>query len=148
MLLIFSILFFCGCASEKKEDVIMKYINANFKNMNSNKESCVFIISERGCVNCNREMSKVATKFLDMQDIYVVVNANAGGTLVDISPYWEVKKKDQISYDTAGYFIGHDMQLSYAIFVVNNKVDTIIDSDARRILDNRDYITQRIIKNK
>ena len=125
-----------GCVSQKPEDVI--------KNMDKNAENCVFIITEYGCIPCNMEMSRLASKFVDMQGIYVVVNANANGTVIDISPYWEAKKTEQISYDTNRYFDKHDLKSSYAIFIKNDRIDTILDADARRLINNKKYILKRI----
>ena len=128
IILTFSILFLCGCTMQKQEEVIMKYVDENFKNMDKSKENCVFIISENGCLHCNREMSYIACKYLDNDNIFVIVNANAGGRIVDISPYWDK----------------HEFLSSYAVFIVNNKVDTILDADVYRLLGNKNYIKKRL----
>ncbi|MDO5760901.1 MAG: hypothetical protein Q4Q06_07730, partial [Bacteroidota bacterium] len=69
-------------------------------------------------------------------------------TIVDISPYWEYKNKDQIFYDTERYFLNNDLKSSYAIFINNNRIDTLLDADGRTFYENKDYIINRITKKK
>ncbi|MGP1514628.1 MAG: hypothetical protein ACTTJH_01575 [Bacteroidales bacterium] len=149
ILLIFSINFI-GCATlkEKQEKDIMKYVRNNFKNIDPWKESCIFIISENGCMNCNREMSRVARQFIDMNDIYFIINANAGGRIVDISPYWEAKNQEQISFDTLDYFNNHNLKSSYAVFINDDAIDTILEATADKFYDKAHYIENRIIESR
>lgn len=146
IVLIFSVISSCATQKQKQQEAIINYINKNFKNINKEKENCIFIISENGCTGCNKGLSKIACQFIDMNNIYFIINAK--GTIVDISPYWEAKRQENISYDTTNYFNNNALNYSYAIFVKNNEVDTIIESTAEDFIEKSKYIEQRIIKNK
>ncbi len=146
ILLVFSMIF-GGCASqkEKQERVILKYVQQNF-DMDMQKDNCVFIIAEKGCIGCNKELSKFASQFVDMQRVYYILNAK--GTIVDISPYWEAKKQEQISTDSLKYFDKNELPDSYAIFIKNGKVDTILLSSADKVFDTEQYVIKRIEDNR
>lgn len=146
--LIFSVMvLLLSCSTTKTEDkFIMEYVHKNFKDMDKKKENCVFIIGSNGCLSCNIGMSNIATQFLDRQDTYFIIGAKEN--IVDISPYWEAKNQKQIVYDTANYFSTNNLPSSYAIFINNNKVDTILDADGRTFFANRDYIINRLTNKK
>lgn len=148
MILIFSVMILLlSCSSTKtQERLIMDYVHKNFKDMDKQKESCVFFIGSNGCLSCNIGMSNIAVQFLDREDIYFIIGASEN--VIDVSPYWEAKNQNQIVYDTANYFRNNGLMSSYAIFINNNKVDTVLDADGRTFFANKDYIIKRLtIKN-
>ncbi|MBP3253077.1 MAG: hypothetical protein J6M30_01035 [Bacteroidales bacterium] len=145
ILLIFS---FNSCSVKKKtqNDTIMYCIHKNFKSVDFNKQCLVFIIGEQGCINCNRELSNLAKQFVDNDGVYYIINAT--GNLVDISPYWEAKGQERISMDTLQYLNKNNLKYSYAVFISENKIDTVLEAKAETLLLDKEYIKQKILNTK
>lgn len=140
-------LAFWGCAqhSQRQKGAVLKYVVENF-DVDMQRDNCVFVISEAGCGGCNRDLSRFASGFVDRPGVYFVLNAT--GLSVDISPYWEAESQDWVSTDSLRYFNGISMAHSYAIFIRENRVDTIMESTADRIYEIEEFVVQRLAEDR
>ncbi|MGM0478401.1 MAG: hypothetical protein ACQERC_04185 [Bacteroidota bacterium] len=90
----------------------------------------VFILTERGCVNCNRSFSNFIEKELDEHSLCIV---NASGRIVDIS-YYQKNEAQNIIFDYDRFFVKNDViETSSVIYLKNNEVDTIVELDEEQL---------------
>lgn len=141
-----SSIMFVSCASKNKElSSVLKYAQKNFKNIDLSQENCIFIIGEKGCIGCNQRISLLASQYLNKEgNVYFIINPSNGGTTIDISPYWDATKQDNISFDSTGYFDSKKMSYSYIVFTNNNKTDTLLLGLANTMDYDTTYTKQRL----
>lgn len=144
--IIISSMVMLGCATKNNLSSIISYAQKNFKDIDLQKENCIFLIGERGCIGCNQAMSRLATEYLNQDNVYFIINPQSDGRIVDISPYWEASNQAHISFDTIDYFNKRQFEYSYAFFIKNNKVDTIINIVAQTYETDVSYIKNRLKK--
>lgn len=94
-----------------------------------NKIKTIFILTDIGCMPCNKHFSNLITDNLnDTSSLFLVL---ASSTNIDLTEF--KKNKTRVFYDKPENIKDNLLRNSKAIFIKNNKIDTAITIDARQI---------------
>jgi hypothetical protein len=116
----------------------------NFHHINSFNSTtrCVFVISEQGCMGCNKGLSKLAETYINNKSCVFIIEAS--GAIVDVSIF-ENANTSTVFMDTKNQFQKLGMiEKSGVIFLKNNIVDTIINLDVNIIDKQFEFIESKI----
>ena len=157
IILIFIALIISNCQSNEKQDLLAEKnvkssVKLVIKEVDKNKlifsilkdslkitkdYSKIFYLAEIGCISCNKSFSNLIQKNINDENLYIL---NASGNRLDISYYLE-SKKENIVFDYDNYlFKNKIVEGSSAIWLKNNKIDTIVKISAQEIESQFEYI--------
>lgn len=106
----------------------------------SNNLKAIFVLTESGCMNCNKQFSEFISKDVAKDDVVCLIKAS--GTRVDISGI-------ENNGITSFYDTNPDEAIlseSGVIFLKNKEIDTIIKIDAKTLDGSFSYIKQKLTK--
>jgi hypothetical protein len=120
---------------------LKKFIRTHNKNENYSC-SAVLILFENGCMNCNSNYAKLISQFVNKPNTFIIVCAS--GIHVDISPFIQdslsnVYHDIKNDFEKLGIVSG-----SSAIFLNDDKLDTIIHISAEKINLKLDFIEAKL----
>lgn len=135
---------FIGCNTPEvtvsKYDTVQGILKDSLKVKPYNK---ILVLTGKGCLNCNKSFAYLIEGMLVENTLIVVT---AVGTSVDVSEFSK-NKADNIVFDYKNYFKRNNiLDKSGAIFLSENKIDTIITIEAKDIEAQLRYI-QSIVLN-
>lgn len=134
------ILLSCGSATkrEKQSEMLTAFAKRNHIKLDSLKS--IFILSEKGCPNCNRSFSMLIKKHCTNGRSINVVSAK--GSVVDISPFLS-NTNTYFDYLEPIEQRGLFGELS-VIFLEGGKIDTTVKIEAVGIQDTFRYLEKRL----
>ena len=134
----------CGCATKQSKQYakIDKYLSTHFPSQyDPNAKNCVLVLNEHACLTCVREFANVIEDFINESGKYIVICAY--GNTVDISPFTNNASANNVYDDSKFSFIKEIHPNSAAIFINNNRIDTIVDITARNLNQTLTFIKQK-----
>lgn len=137
-------LLFVGCnqSSTKVQkpttfDTLTDYFKIRQEFVLDKKVKTVFVLTEYGCIPCNRKFSSYIQENVNNDSILFLITAS--GSMVDITPYENNEKN--IFYDQNMNIEKYPIfKISKAIYLKNNGIDTIISLSAERLESQLEYI--------
>ncbi|MDR0789587.1 MAG: hypothetical protein LBO06_02190, partial [Bacteroidales bacterium] len=120
----------CGCATKQSQQYkkIDKYLTTHFKQYDPTAKNCVLVLNEQACLSCVREFAEVMQGFVNVPNKYIVICA--GGSMVDISPFVNNTTATNVYDDPKFSFTKEIYPTPAAIFMENDKIDTIVNISA------------------
>jgi hypothetical protein len=121
-------------------DTLSDYFKTRQEFALDKKVKTVFILTEYGCIPCNRKFSSYIKENVNNDSVLFLITAS--GSMVDITPYESNERNifyDQ-NMDIEKYPI---FKMSKAIYLKNNIVDTIISLSADQLESQMEYIKNR-----
>lgn len=123
-----------SCQSDDKEltntQIVSKILDDSLGIERVEQYNRIFILTERGCVSCNRSFSNFIEKELDDHSLCIL---NASGRIVDISYYLENELKN-VAFDYDNLFITNNIvETSSVIYLKNKEIDTIIELNVEQL---------------
>ena len=129
----------CSTTNNKDYNLITNYVKKNFNGYNTKKQSCILLLTENGCIPCNRMYAKfIQDRFINKDNAYIVLCAS--GSIVDIKPFIFNDSIKNVCEDEKEIFTKEIYPYSAAILIKENKVDTIIQITSTNIEKTFDYI--------
>jgi len=90
----------------------------------------VYVLTEKGCVSCNRSFSEFIENELDAESLCIV---NASGRIVDIS-YYQDNELQNVIFDYENFLVKNNIvETSSTIFLDKGVVDTVIELDVKQL---------------
>ena len=138
-----SLLVTMGCghtpvaSSRFSSDRIVQMVHKNRSDIDVRSLRAILVITEQGCITCNREFSTLVAKHLDDPNVLFWVSAR--GTEINISDF-------KVHPDYVFWDYNQDMarsgllEGSGALLLQNGHVDTIISLDARYLETTLEYV--------
>lgn len=145
--LILIISFYPSCStSEQVEYKKMKnYLIENFPNYDSKKKTCVLLLTENGCIPCNRLYAKfIEENFFNKNNSFIIVCAS--GSAIDISPFILKEKISNVYEDPNETFRKEIFPYSSAIFLNAETFDTLIQITSKDTEQNFEFILSKFDK--
>jgi len=100
-------------------------------------------ISETGCVGCNKSFARLVKEYVQSDNNLFIISAK--GATVDISPYLDTKNSKNIIFDYENKFGPLKIvENSGIIFLKDNKIDTIINIEAKGIEETLRFIDSKL----
>lgn len=138
--------FALACSPRSKENDKLQVLHEYFEDNNihafSERTESVLVLSEEGCITCNKSYALLLEKLVNSPKCVIVINAS--GTRLDISDF----SSDSI---TNVYFDDKDdfrslglLESSGAIFIGGKKIDTIVELNAKGLEEQLSFINKRI----
>lgn len=123
-----------SCQSDDQEltntQIVSKILDDSLGIERVEQYNRIFILTERGCVSCNRSFSNFIEKELDDHSLCIL---NASGRIVDISYYLENELKNVV-FDYDNLFITNNIvETSSVIYLKNKEIDTIIELNVEQL---------------
>lgn len=101
----------------------------------------IFVVSEKGCVSCNKNFAELTAKYIN--EPHTVVLISAEGSRVDVTPFLE--ERNNIFWENpASIASNHLLNKTSLICLSKNKVDTIITINADGIQEQFGFVKQRL----
>jgi hypothetical protein len=133
----------CTCATQQGTEYkkIDKYLRTHFKQYDPKANNCVFLLSEYGCIPCVKEFAELIKDYRNKPNTYIIICAS--GTFVDISPFIKDTALTNV-YDDSQFVFRKDIYyFPSAIFLKDNKIDTIVDIAALKLDSIFTFIKQK-----
>jgi hypothetical protein len=126
--------FSCQTGLEKSpkspQELFATIIKDSLKIDGKEQFSRIFILTEKGCINCNRSFSKVIEEEINDSTLCII---SASGIMVDISSFQNGMQKNVI-FDYDNFFINNDLINTSSIgYLVRGELDTIIELSAAEL---------------
>jgi len=139
-IILFFLLFIVSCLNFNKTNYskLKKFINKNSFNIENYDN--VMVISEKGCVNCNKSFALLVQEKLKSNRTLFIVSAQ--GNTVDISLF--LKSKNTILDYENKFSDLNIVENSSAIFLKHSKIDTVVNIKAKGIQTTLEYINSRM----
>lgn len=96
--------------------------------------SGILILTEKGCINCNRKFAMLVEELIHNDNVGIVINAQ--GSNVDISPFIEYKDRSNLVFDRSNLIKELNLKNS-SIAVVK---DTLIYITAKSLEQDFQYL--------
>lgn len=134
-LLLMYLIFIFSCEDGQKEELTKTelfnhILRDSLSTQNLNDYSIVYILTEKGCVNCNKAFANFIQNELKHNALCVV---SASRLIIDISPF-KKENKSNIIFDYENYFIKNNLIKTSSIAYMNaGKLDTIIELKAEEL---------------
>lgn len=124
---------------EKQYDSILDYFKTRQKIILKPTTSKLFILTENGCMSCNKEFSEVLSHCLS--DTSCVFLIGTQGSYIDITRFAPSKNVfiDQSLTET-GYTFFHQSKI---IYLNNTQIDTILTINAREMIQQLEFIKSK-----
>jgi len=139
-IILFFLLFIVSCLNFNNTNYskLKKFINKNSFNIENYDN--VMVISEKGCVNCNKSFALLVQEKLKSNRTLFIVSAQ--GNTVDISLF--LKSKNTILDYENKFSDLNIVENSSAIFLKHSKIDTVVNIKAKGIQTTLEYINSRM----
>jgi len=137
-------LFLFSCIVQEKESQESKLQSFVEQNMHQIENyDHVLRISETGCVGCNKSFANLVKTYLQSDKNLFIVSAK--GAMVDISPYLDTQNPKNIIFDYENKFGPLNIiENSGIIFLKDNKIDTVINIEAKGIEETLRFIDSKL----
>jgi len=139
ILILLLLVFSCSLSEDEKNYNKLKTFLGN-NNFEIENYSSILIVSESGCMNCNKSFANIVKRNLNSKDNLIIISAK--GTGVDISPFLE-SKNTILDFENKFAKLAL-IKNSASIFLDNNKIDTIINIKAKNIKETLTYINSKL----
>jgi len=148
--LIFSIViiyFFSSCSVNQVDNEInYESIQLILKDsLGAKKEyKKILILEEKGCISCCRKYANLIDEIVNDSVLLIVT---ARGVMFDVDRF-RSNESDNVIFDYKGYFSRNNILMnSGAIFMSDNKIDTIIEiKGAKNLNDKLNYIKEIVLR--
>lgn len=141
MLLLIIVIQLSSCSHD---DNSSKYNQLNtylkLKEIDISKKQSILILSDKGCINCNRSFSNLIQNYLDRDDVLVINQAD--GSRLDITLYLNHEKVINDFNKKLDAYI--DLNHSAAIFIHDAHIDTIVSIEAKTIRESIPYLEEKL----
>lgn len=129
----------CFLSDEKAETYhrLEKYLAS--QGLDIKTKQSVLILNKRGCINCNKQFAGLLQYYVDNKNV-VIINLEDGNK-VDISP---LLIKSVINDHENKFSDYMEIENSTAVFLKNEKIDTIISIEANNIAESFHYIKTKL----
>lgn len=132
LLLLISICESCSTNKNNINNKVIEYLENHFNEFDSSEKSCILLLTEDGCIPCNREYAKfIQNNFINKENSYIILSAS--GAYFDVSPFMLTDGIKNVTEDDNNKFKKDIYPYSSAIFIHRNKIDTIIQITAKDI---------------
>lgn len=138
------LLFLISCQPKHTSKSLLDYAKEQNIEIKSTTKA-VFVLSNIGCITCNRAIFNLAADYLNQEGVQYIVTANGG--LLDIRPFLEAKN---VSFDKKQIIHNKELIKSSGVFFLNERqdIDTLVNIEAKDIQKSLEYIKQRLSKLK
>lgn len=149
-LLLASSLFLTECGNKTQASISTSSSTADLsrfvqdhKIISNMKDSySILFLYENGCVGCNKSYAKVVEQYINDSATGIVVTAK--GTQIDLSPFIR-DSTNNVFHDVKKEFLALGItSQSAAIFVRNNKIDTIVSISADSLETKLQFIQEKL----
>lgn len=128
-----SLTFSCGHNSKSKltkDELLITILDDSLAINDYQRYKRIYILTEQGCLNCNKSYSQFIQNELDDSSLCIV---NAQGHKIDVSPFLESKKKNVV-FDYDNFFIRNKMISNSAYILFDGKkIDTLFEIEAKSL---------------
>jgi len=134
-LAIFCLFIQCDTKNEVSLSVkIEEYLNS--KSMTMEGKEMIFILTDKGCIACNKSYSNYLTSLNDNKNI-IIINLS-DGSKIDIRELLNQKNViNDFNQDIANYL---EIRNSKAIVINENAVDSVIDIKPSSLISNIEFL--------
>lgn len=148
LLLLVGTLLILSCNRQDNLIVNSKTTLTNFFKTNNiphnDKTSLILVLSEEGCLNCDKSFSNLLQKFINNPNALILITAS--GTRIDISSFQHDSIKNVFFDDRNEFSKLNLIEHSGAIFLNKNQIDTIVSIEASEIEKQFQFINDNISK--
>lgn len=136
-LILSSLIIICSC--QEKQSDIFEYLEKRHQSPIADATTCLLILSDKGCANCNVVFKDFVHQNINNNKVQVILTAK--GKLFDISYFKNSKTLIDQNISATTYA---ELDRSQAIFIKENKIDTVVIIEANSIEDQISYLSKRI----
>lgn len=144
--IVISLLIFIAysCKNNQKEDSVYNKLESFLakKNFVIKDYNTILVLSNKGCLTCNKNFAILQEDFINRDSSLIIVSAQ--GSMIDISNILEAKNKYS-DFNQKFHKLNITKNSAY-IKLKNNKVDTIIEMEAKNLKQSFKYIAKDINK--